>query len=258
MQDRADQKGMAGLLPMIAPLELAFGIDEDVGDVLHVPHLALPTADLEQRIVSGAGGIGRIEQQDTPEPRPPSGCQLPVFALDVVDNRGAGPCQQAWDHQTDALAGAGGGEAQHVFRAVMPEVALFETAQHDPVVCEQPGGGDILGACPSGRAIGCHVARLARPQDRQQDGDGKGGDPACAGDCGPFHEDARRVGVVPVPPGEDLPRAIDRQAEEGGERRAKLGLEPETKRDPLRRCPDKEQRHDADDEDLAPEDLGGR
>ena len=37
MQDGANEQGMAGLLPMIAPLERAFGIDQDVCDILRVP-----------------------------------------------------------------------------------------------------------------------------------------------------------------------------------------------------------------------------
>ena len=53
MEDRADQQRMAGLLPMIAPLERAFRIDQDVGDVLDVADLPLAAADLEQRIVGG-------------------------------------------------------------------------------------------------------------------------------------------------------------------------------------------------------------
>jgi hypothetical protein len=36
MEDRADQQGVAGLLPMVALFEAAFGIDQDVGDVLDV------------------------------------------------------------------------------------------------------------------------------------------------------------------------------------------------------------------------------
>ena len=94
MQDRADQERMAGLLPMIAPLERAFGIDQDVGDVLDVAHLAFAAADLEQRIVGGDSRVGRIEQQHAAEPRAPAGGQLPVLALDVVDD-GASPARSA-------------------------------------------------------------------------------------------------------------------------------------------------------------------
>lgn len=80
MQNRADQQGMAGLFPMVSALELAFGIDEDVGNILDVPHLARAAADPEQRVVGGSGGIGRIEEQHAPEPGPPSSRQLPVLA----------------------------------------------------------------------------------------------------------------------------------------------------------------------------------
>ena len=39
MEDRADQHRMRGLLPMVAPLEHAFGVDQDVGDILHIAHV---------------------------------------------------------------------------------------------------------------------------------------------------------------------------------------------------------------------------
>jgi len=44
---------MAGFLPMIAALERAFGIYQNVGDILGITDLVLPFADLEQRIVGG-------------------------------------------------------------------------------------------------------------------------------------------------------------------------------------------------------------
>ena len=69
VQDGADQQRMAGLLPVVAPLQRALGIDQDVGDVLDVADLPLATTDLQQRIVGGAGGVGRIEQQNAAEPR---------------------------------------------------------------------------------------------------------------------------------------------------------------------------------------------
>jgi len=40
-------------LPMVAPFERAFGIDEDVCDVLDVANLMLAAPDFQQRIVSG-------------------------------------------------------------------------------------------------------------------------------------------------------------------------------------------------------------
>ena len=54
MEDRADQKRMAGLLPMIAPLQGAFRIDQDIGDVLHIAHLVRSLAHFEQRVVARA------------------------------------------------------------------------------------------------------------------------------------------------------------------------------------------------------------
>ena len=67
MQDGADQQRVAGLLPVVAAFQRAFGIDQDVGDVLDVAHLMLAAAHLEQRIVGGRRGIGRIEQQHVAE-----------------------------------------------------------------------------------------------------------------------------------------------------------------------------------------------
>ena len=47
MQDRADQERMAGFLPMVPAFQCAFGIDQNVSDVLHVAHLGVTAADLE-------------------------------------------------------------------------------------------------------------------------------------------------------------------------------------------------------------------
>ena len=63
VQDRADEQRVTGLLPVVASLERAFRIDQDVGDVLHVADLVRPAANLEQRIVGGDARIGRVEQQ---------------------------------------------------------------------------------------------------------------------------------------------------------------------------------------------------
>jgi hypothetical protein len=52
VEDRGDKKRMRGLLPMVAPLERAFRIDQDVGDVLDVADFLGAAADLEQRIVA--------------------------------------------------------------------------------------------------------------------------------------------------------------------------------------------------------------
>ena len=63
MEDRADQQRVAGLLPMTAAFERAFGVDQDIGDVLDVAYFVGATADFEQRVVSCRPGVGGIEQQ---------------------------------------------------------------------------------------------------------------------------------------------------------------------------------------------------
>ena len=61
VQDGADEKRMRRLLPMVPLVERAFGIDQDVGDVLDVADLPFTPPHLEQRIVGGGLCIGRIE-----------------------------------------------------------------------------------------------------------------------------------------------------------------------------------------------------
>jgi hypothetical protein len=48
VEDCPDQKRMARLLPVVAPLECALRIDQDVRDVLNVADLPFATPDLEQ------------------------------------------------------------------------------------------------------------------------------------------------------------------------------------------------------------------
>jgi len=46
---------------MVPHFQRAFGIDQDVGDVLDVADLPFAPTDLEQRIVGGRFHIGRVE-----------------------------------------------------------------------------------------------------------------------------------------------------------------------------------------------------
>ena len=94
----------ARLLPMIAPLQRSFRVDQDVGDVLHVADFGRSFAHFKQRVVAGGVWIGRIEQQAMGELRPPSRRELPVLALDVVYDRRRGPGQQRRQDKADALA----------------------------------------------------------------------------------------------------------------------------------------------------------
>ena len=106
VQDGAGQQRLRRLLPVIAPVARAFPVDQHVGDILHVAHFLLAGAHFEQRFEPGRVGIGRIEQQAIREAGAPAGRELPVLALDVVDDGGAGSGQQRRQDQADALARA--------------------------------------------------------------------------------------------------------------------------------------------------------
>ena len=104
VQDGADQQCMRGLFPMVAPLQRPFGIDQDVGDILHVAYLVHATPYFEQGVVGSRFCIGGVEQQAVREARTPACGQCPVLALDVVDNGGAGPRQQCRHNETNAFS----------------------------------------------------------------------------------------------------------------------------------------------------------
>ena len=61
VEDRADQQAVAGFLPMVAPFERAFGIDQDVGDVLDITNLPFAAPHFQQRVVGRRFRVGRIE-----------------------------------------------------------------------------------------------------------------------------------------------------------------------------------------------------
>ena len=135
---------------MVAPVARAFGIDQDVGDVLHVAHLVLAAAHFEQRIEAGGAGIGGIEQQAVGEAAAPAGGELPVLALDVVDDGGPGPAQQRRHHQAHALAGARRRHGEDVLGAVVAQVGVVEQAEHDAARRQQAGAAHVANSPPSG------------------------------------------------------------------------------------------------------------
>src|SRR6516162_2457429 len=154
MKNCADQERMARLLPMIAPLERTLRVNQDVGDVLGVPHLGVATANFQQRIIWGRSRIGRVEQEHPAEPGAPSGGELPVLALDVMDDRRTGPGQERRDDQSYPLPGAGRGEAEHVLRRVMTQIFAREAAEHDTIWTEETRETNLSPRRPSGRTVG--------------------------------------------------------------------------------------------------------
>ena len=97
---------------------------------------------------------------------------------------------------------------------------------------------------------------LPRAPDRHGDRNGDGRDPAGGGDVRALDEDLACIGVVGEPPPEEGGWLIDRPAEQFEPWRAELRLKGQTPSDPFRRSPEEGERHGADEEHLAPEDLG--
>ncbi|MCY1168247.1 hypothetical protein D9M73_82350 [compost metagenome] len=162
MQDRPDQQRMAGFLPMVAAFERPFRVDQDIGDILDVADLVLAAADLQQRVVMRRSCIGRIEQQGMRKARAPARGELPILALDVMDDRRAGPAQQGWYDQTDALARAGRRERHHMLGAVMAQVAAMVPTEKGAGIAKQPGAFHLADLGPARRTVGRDVALLAR------------------------------------------------------------------------------------------------
>src|SRR3546814_9636402 len=57
VQDGADEQAVAGLLPVVPPLQRPFGVDQDVADVLDVADLVGSLSYLEQRVVAGRARV---------------------------------------------------------------------------------------------------------------------------------------------------------------------------------------------------------
>src|SRR3546814_2721530 len=101
---------------------------------------------LEQRVVAGRARVGRVEQQAVREALSPAGRELPVLALDVVDDGGTGPGQQRRDHEANALARARRREGHDVLRAIMAQVVALQPAEEHAARLEQPGPLGFLAA----------------------------------------------------------------------------------------------------------------
>src|SRR6266853_369238 len=133
---------------------------------------------------------------------------------------------------------------------IMPGMA----AKDDTVGAEQSSLTDFLVGGPARRTIGLDVLRLARPQDRQGDGDRDGDESAGRRDKGALDEYRWRIGIVGIPPPKERRWVIDRHALrqlEPGLPELRLKTEPPGR--PLRCGPGRRQHNSQDEGDLPPE-----
>ena len=213
MEDGANQKRVAGLLPVVPALQRALGIDQHIGDILDIADFPLTATNLQQRIVGSAGGVGRIEQKNAPEPGAPAGGQGPVLALDVGDDCGAGPRQKRGDDETDAFAGTGRRKAENMLGAIMAQIMIAPSAEQHAIVAEQAGLTNFTRLGPARGAIGGDTLHLSRPPDRHGDRHNNGSESAGGGDIGALDEDVTRIGVVGEPPPKEARWSINRFTE---------------------------------------------
>ena len=237
MQDRAYQQRVRSFLPMVSALQRAFGIDQDVGDVLHVAYFVHAAPHFKQRVVCSRARIGRVEQQAMRGARAPASGQGPVLALDVVDHGRARPRKQRRHHQADTLAGSPGREGHHMLGAFVAQVVAIFTAQENAGRAGQPGAADFNGQRPACRAVGRDQLGLPGAPHRHGDGQRGAGEAAARCDGAAAQEDVGRIGIEEVPPLEQPPRVIDGRAIQVEPRRTEAHLIPQCRRRPLRGAP---------------------
>ncbi len=173
----------AGFGPVVVQA-LAVRVDNHGGDVLYVLDQIAVHADFHERIEAGRIRAGRVELDAALTQRlaAPAGCEVPAFALDVVDQHRMLPGQQRGQDDAHALAGARWRERQDVFRPSMAQVLVVVIAKKHPAcilfIGQQSGGLDLFGFGPVRRTVqivllACSLARAPecqghRHQQRQK------------------------------------------------------------------------------------------
>lgn len=231
----------------------ALGINENVRDVLNITDFPFSLPHFQKRIVSCRMHIGWIEQKGSAMTGPEACGQIPVLALDVMDNTASRPGQQRRHNEAHAFAGSGWRKAQHMLRAVMTKIILAVPPQNDAIGAEQSGGMDFLILGPLRRTVGGDIAGFPCPDDRHEEGGGYGKNCPGRGDERAFGKDARRIGVIGKPPPEEGRWIIERPSGNFEPGIAELGLEAEPESHPLRCSPDHHHDDGEHDNDLAPE-----
>src|SRR5208283_2523938 len=114
---------------------------------------------------------------------------MPVLALDVMDDGGAWPGEQRRNDKSDALAGTGWRETEHMLRPFVTQIIASEASKHNAILAEQTAGAHFVRRRPARRAIGDDALGFARPRDRHGDRRRDRGEAAGRGDAGAFEED---------------------------------------------------------------------
>src|SRR5690606_30999509 len=122
------------------------------------------------------------------------GSELPVFALDIVNNGRARPSQERRHDEADALAGARGRKTQHMLWSVVAKIAPLIAAEHYAIGIEQARYLDLLRLGPARRPICFGIPGFAGAPDRHANRDGNGNESARSGDHAAFRSEERRVG----------------------------------------------------------------
>src|SRR3546814_2997410 len=99
-----------------------------------------------------------------------AGGQRPVFTLDIVNDRRAGPAEQCRNDEADTLARTGRREGHDVLRAVMAQIVVSEPAEKDTGITMKAGALDLAGRWPTRGNISGEVACLPPPPPRTEIG----------------------------------------------------------------------------------------
>ena len=151
VKNRCRPKARDSSFPSDCAVQRAFGIDQDVSDVLHVADFVRSFADFEKRIVAGTAWIGRIEQQAIGKLASPAGCQLPVLAFDVVNDDALRPGQQRRNDQTDAFARTRRRKRHDVFWPVMAKIVATSWPRNTPAGRNKPAASISVAIAPNAR-----------------------------------------------------------------------------------------------------------
>src|SRR3546814_17523506 len=117
--------------------------------ILNVANLVHAPPDLQQRVIFGGSGVGRIEQQDVAEARAPARGKLPVLALYIVNDGRAGPAQQRGDNKPDPFAAAGRREGHDMLRPVVAKIAAALATKEYTRSEERRVGKECVSTCRS-------------------------------------------------------------------------------------------------------------